>query len=34
MLDYLARGGGIRAYLTDIGLSARDIDQLRARLRD
>lgn len=33
MLDYLARCGSIRAYLAEIGLSAREIDRLRARLR-
>ena len=33
MLEYLRQAGGIRAYLEDIGLSARDVERLRARLR-
>ncbi len=33
MLAYLDRGGGIRAYLGDIGLSSAEIAALRARLR-
>jgi protein-tyrosine phosphatase len=32
MLEYLARVGGIRAYLEQIGLQAAEIEQLRARL--
>ncbi len=34
MLAYLHGRGGIRAYLGDIGLEAREITRLRARLRD
>jgi protein-tyrosine phosphatase len=34
MLTFLARAGGVRAYLTQIGLSAAQVAQLRARLRD
>jgi protein-tyrosine phosphatase len=34
MLDYLGRRGGIRGYFAEIGLSAQEIDRLRARLRD
>jgi protein-tyrosine phosphatase len=34
MLDYLERAGGIRAYLSGIGLDTSEIDRLRARLRD
>jgi protein-tyrosine phosphatase len=34
MLAYLARHGGIRAYLKDIGLSEAQIGRLRAKLRD
>jgi protein-tyrosine phosphatase len=33
MLEHLERLGGIRAYLETIGLSTREIEQLRARLR-
>lgn len=34
MLEYLDRCGGIRGYLEQIGLSAPEVAQLRARLRD
>jgi|SRR5579863_900881 len=34
MLEYLDRQGGIRGYLSEIGLSDLEIDRLRARLRD
>jgi protein-tyrosine phosphatase len=34
MLDYLARQGGVRAYLRTVGLSEAEIARLRARLRD
>ena len=33
MLKFLTDAGGIRAYLRDIGLTASEISQLRARLR-
>jgi protein-tyrosine phosphatase len=33
MLDFLGHEGGVRAYLEQIGLSAADIERLRARLR-
>jgi protein-tyrosine phosphatase len=33
MLEFLGRAGGVRAYLAGIGLAARDIARLRARLR-
>src|SRR6185312_11365163 len=33
MLAYLDSAGGIRAYLSDIGLSSGEIASLRARLR-
>jgi protein-tyrosine phosphatase len=33
MLSFLARAGGVTAYLTQIGLTAREIARLRARLR-
>src|SRR5580658_5412906 len=34
MLKFLAHAGGVRAYLQEIGLTAPEIAQLRARLRD
>ena len=34
MLDFLAQGGGVRAYLGELGLTEAEIDALRARLRD
>jgi hypothetical protein len=34
MLEYLARGGGVRAYLGRIGLRAGEIARLRSRLRN
>jgi protein-tyrosine phosphatase len=34
MLQYLADRGGVRAYLMTIGLTAGEIESLRARLRD
>ncbi len=34
MLQYLDRQGGIRTYLSAIGLDAGEIERLRARLRD
>ncbi|HZO21476.1 MAG TPA: tyrosine-protein phosphatase [Steroidobacteraceae bacterium] len=34
MIDYLQREGGIRQYLHKIGLSAQEVDLLRARLRE
>jgi protein-tyrosine phosphatase len=34
MLNFLERGGGVRAYLARIGLTADEVDLLRARLRD
>jgi len=34
MLEFLGRAGGVRAYLAELGLSARQIAALRARLRD
>lgn len=34
MLSFLARAGGVRAYLTQIGLTEPEILRLRARLRD
>jgi len=34
MLAFLERAGGVRAYLREIGLAAREIARLRARLRD
>ena len=34
MLAFLERVGGVRGYLTQIGLSAAEIARLRARLRD
>jgi protein-tyrosine phosphatase len=34
MLEYLDRQGGIRAYLSEIGLSDVEIERLRARLRN
>jgi protein-tyrosine phosphatase len=33
MLGFLGRAGGVRAYLAQIGLTAVDIERLRARLR-
>lgn len=33
MLEYLARFGGVRGYLEEIGLPSQDIARLRARLR-
>lgn len=33
MLEYLAKFGGARAYLEQIGISSEDIARLRARLR-
>ena len=33
MLDYLAQRGGVSAYLREIGLQEREIEQLRTRLR-
>lgn len=34
MLSFLARAGGVQAYLAQIGLTAQEIARLRARLRD
>jgi len=34
MLSFLAEAGGVRAYLTQIGLRPDEIERLRARLRD
>ena len=34
MLQFLEDAGGVRAYLAQIGLTGRQIDALRARLRD
>ncbi len=34
MLRFLARAGGIRAYLGQIGLTREQVERLRARLRD
>ena len=34
MLEYLEKFGGARAYLAEIGVPERQIEQLRARLRD
>ena len=34
MLAFLASAGGVQAYLQGIGLTAREIHQLRGRLRD
>jgi protein-tyrosine phosphatase len=34
MLDYLAKFGGARAYLEEIGLTPEEIARLRARLRE
>ena len=34
MLSFLARAGGVRAYLRQIGLTEAEIARLRARLRD
>jgi hypothetical protein len=34
MLSFLEAAGGVRAYLAQIGLSAAEIAQLRARLRE
>lgn len=34
MLKFLAHAGGVRTYLREIGLTAPEIAQLRARLRD
>jgi protein-tyrosine phosphatase len=34
MLSFLARAGGVRAYLAQIGLTADEITRLRGRLRD
>ena len=33
MLSFLARAGGVRAYLAQIGLTETEMRQLRARLR-
>jgi protein-tyrosine phosphatase len=33
MLEFLGRAGGVRAYLAQLGLTATDIERLRARLR-
>jgi protein-tyrosine phosphatase len=33
MLQFLERAGGVRAYLSQIGLQPAEIEQLRARLR-
>lgn len=34
MLEYLARFGGVRGYLEDIGFASADVARLRARLRN
>jgi len=34
MLEFLERAGGVRGYLTKIGLASAEIARLRARLRD
>jgi hypothetical protein len=34
MLRFLARAGGVRAYLRQIGLTEPEVQRLRARLRD